>query len=255
MRVNKGHKEAAEFLEIDIEPKLLPCLHEQMCGIRARDASPRANAETRGVRLKAKNSDLGTNRNHSRWKPDGGDIIRGAMKHKSLGLCRVVAHEMRHEPLISLTKPSVNLAPASKIARKSRGVINIRVDKRRRVRERWRRANIGHSSIPYDGDCTMSPRSGTLLKNGLVMNRGFAGRCRSKVQCTNVISIGQRKDTGDKGSDTLIEKDIEQKRGENAPLKYSSLNINCKVAGRWFLTNDAFMAEKHARNDFDGSRG
>ena len=52
------------------------------------------------------------------------------------------------------------------------------------------------------------------------------------MQCTNVISIGKRKDTGDKGGDTLIEKDIEQKRGKNAPLKYSSLNINYKVAGR-----------------------
>lgn len=31
------------------------------------------------------------------------------------------------------------------------------------------------------------------------------------MQCTNVISIGKRKDTGDKGGDTLIEKDIEQK--------------------------------------------
>jgi hypothetical protein len=78
----------------------------------------------------------------------------------------------------------------------------------------------------------MSPRSSTLLKNRLVMNREFAGRCRSEMQCTNIISIGQWKDTEDKGSDTLIEKDIEQKRGKNAPLKYSSLNINSKVAGR-----------------------
>jgi hypothetical protein len=154
------------------------------------------------------------------------------MEHKSLGLCRIVAHEVRQEPLISLTKPSVNLDPASKIARKSRGVSNIRVDKRRGVRERWKRANIGHSSIPYDGNCSMSPRSGTLLKNGLVINRGFAGRCRSEMQCTNIIGIRQRKDTRNKGSDTLIEKDIEQKRGKNAPLKYSSLNKNCKVAGR-----------------------
>ena len=75
MRVNKGHKEAAKFLEVDIKPKLLPRLHEQLCSIRARNASPRANTETGGVGLKAKNSDLGTNRNHSRRKPDGGDII------------------------------------------------------------------------------------------------------------------------------------------------------------------------------------
>ena len=58
------------------------------------------------------------------------------MKHKSLGLCRIVAHEMRQEPLITLTEPGVNLAPASAIARKSRGVNNIRIDKRRGVRER-----------------------------------------------------------------------------------------------------------------------
>jgi hypothetical protein len=136
MRVNKGHKEAAEFLKGDIEPKLLPRLHEQLCSIRARDASPRANTETRGVGLKAKYGDMGTNGDHSRWKCDGGDSIGGAMKHKSLGLSSVVAHGVRKEPLISLTKPSVNLAPASKIARKSRGVSNIRVDKRRGVRER-----------------------------------------------------------------------------------------------------------------------
>jgi hypothetical protein len=181
MRVNKGHKEATKFLEGDIEPELLPRLHEQLCGIRARDASPRANTKTRGVGLKAKYSDLGTNGNHSRWKCDGGDSIGGAMKHKSLGLSRIVAHEMRQEPLISLTKPSINLASASKVAKKSRGVSNTRVDKRWGVRERWRQANTGHSSIPCDGNCTMSPRSITLLKNGVVMNRGFAGRCRSKV--------------------------------------------------------------------------
>jgi hypothetical protein len=43
---------------------------------------------------------------------------------------------MRQEPLITLTEPGVNLAPASAIARKSRGVNNIRFDKRRGVRER-----------------------------------------------------------------------------------------------------------------------
>jgi hypothetical protein len=30
MRVNKGHKDAAEFSEVDIKPKLLPRLHEQL---------------------------------------------------------------------------------------------------------------------------------------------------------------------------------------------------------------------------------
>ena len=75
VRVNKGHKEAAEFLKVDIKPKLLPSLHEQLCGMRAGDASLRASTETRGVRLKAKNSDLKTNRNHSRWKCDRGRII------------------------------------------------------------------------------------------------------------------------------------------------------------------------------------
>jgi hypothetical protein len=64
------------------------------------------------------------------------------------------------------------------------------------------------------------------------MSRGFTGRCGSEMQCTNVISIGKRKDTGNDGGDTLVEKDIEQKGGENASLKYASLNINSEVAGR-----------------------
>jgi hypothetical protein len=81
VRINEGYKEAAEFLKVDIKPELLPRLHEQLCGIRAREAGPRANTETRGVGLEAKNSDLSTNRNHSRRKSDGGDSIWGAVTH------------------------------------------------------------------------------------------------------------------------------------------------------------------------------
>jgi hypothetical protein len=52
------------------------------------------------------------------------------------------------------------------------------------------------------------------------------------VQCANIISVGKWKDTGNDGGDTLVEKDIEQKGGKNAALKYTSLNVNNKVARR-----------------------
>jgi hypothetical protein len=73
MRVNKGHKKAAKFLESNIKTKLLPCHLEQQCSAHSRDASSRANAKAGGVRLKAKYGDLGTHGNYSRRECDGGN--------------------------------------------------------------------------------------------------------------------------------------------------------------------------------------
>jgi hypothetical protein len=170
MRVNEGHKEAAKFLKVDMKPKLLPRPHEQLCSTHSRGASPRANAKPRGVRLQAEYGDLGTNGNHSRGKCDGGDVSWRAVKHKSLRFHRIVAHEMGQEPLVPLAEPGINLSSTSKIARERRGGRNIRINEGRELRDRWGRARIGRNSNLSSGACRVSPRSGALLKNGLMMN-------------------------------------------------------------------------------------
>jgi hypothetical protein len=121
MRVDKGHKEATEFLKVDIKTKLLPSLLEQLCSTQSRDASSRAEAEARGVRLKAKYSDLGTNGNHSRGECDGRDVDRRAVQHKSLGFCRIMFHGVRQKPFVAFAKPGINLISACEVARESRG--------------------------------------------------------------------------------------------------------------------------------------
>ena len=71
MRVYEGHQEATKFLKVDIETKLLPRLHEQLCSMRSRSAGSRAITEAGRVRDHAEYGDVGTNGNDTRGKCDG----------------------------------------------------------------------------------------------------------------------------------------------------------------------------------------
>ena len=107
------------------------------------------------------------------------------MKHKSLRFCRVVAHEVRHEPIVTLTEPGINLISANEVAKRRGGWEIIRVDKGNGMRERWRHRASFVPSIHCDRTCMMSPRGGALLEDRLMMSngqgRGFTRGCRSNV--------------------------------------------------------------------------
>jgi hypothetical protein len=96
-----------------------------------------------------------------------------------------MSHEVRHEPIIALTEPGINLISANEIARKRGGWENIRVDKGGGIRERWREKASIVPSTQYDRTCRMSPRSRALLEDRLMMfngqSRGFNRGCRSNV--------------------------------------------------------------------------
>jgi hypothetical protein len=57
------------------------------------------------------------------------------------------------------------------------------------------------------------------------------------------------------GEKTLVEKDVEEQRGENTPLKHSPFDRNNKVARRGGVADNASVAEQHACYNFNRCNG
>jgi hypothetical protein len=59
----------------------------------------------------------------------------------------------------------------------------------------------------------------------------------------DIVRIRQWQDARDLGGKTLVEKDVEEQRGKNAPLQHSPFDKNNKVAGGGGIADNASVAE------------
>lgn len=93
----------------------------------------------------------------------------------------------------------------------------------------------------------MSPRSGALLKERLMVSdgqcRGFTKKGRADMYGADIIRVGQWQDVRDLGGKTLVEKDVEEQGRKDTPLQHSSFDGNNEVARGGGIADNASVAE------------
>ena len=105
----------------------------------------------------------------------------------------------------------------------------------------------------------MSPRSGALLKERLMVSdgqcRGFTEGGRADMYGADIIRVGQWQDVRDLSGKTLVEKDVEEQGRKNTPLQHSPFDGNNEVARGGGIADNAFVAEQHTCHNFNGCNG
>ena len=79
-------------------------------------------------------------------------------------------------------------------------------------------------------------------------------RVRAYMKAGDVIGVREWKDARDGSVQALIEEDVEEERGQYAPLKDPPLNADHEMAVRICrIANGAGVPREHRRNDADRS--